>query len=358
MNTLQTPSNFYQRLTAFVRERLTLHDGDRDVFALYLLATYLVRLFPAFPILAIEGLFGTGKSTALTLTFALTHRPIILGALVTRASLYRLLGTWRTAIVDEFSAWPQSLKHFISLLLRDRWRYSASVSTAEGRHRFHGPSIIALDHPEENAALHSRMVTLRMPDNGIRPSLPTDPSVWRSEGTAIRREMADFVKANQDRIHHIFLNNELLPGAPGRVLEVWQPLAAIAAVLEDSGYAVGLITIIRSRVEEDIRQFQLRRNEIEEYIPLCWLIEFMQSAVPLEPHYYRDTDIVSFLKGKSDRFASLTPSVLGRKLRAQGLLRDSKRPRVPDGVDPASPREGWPQVTAYRFEERRLGVQS
>ena len=157
--------SLFQELLVFIKERLRLSEDDAVMIALWIMATYVVRVFETFPILVPVGGFGSGKTTVLRVVEAVSCRPFLLGEYFSPASVYWNLTRWKTAILDEFSALEGRQKNVASTLLRGRWHWAAKTTHARRVFKYHGPTTVALDDLNQKTALISRLLLIRMEDS-------------------------------------------------------------------------------------------------------------------------------------------------------------------------------------------------
>ncbi|MDA2919921.1 hypothetical protein MYX76_10580 [Desulfobacterota bacterium AH_259_B03_O07] len=208
----------FHLLMRYLRKYIfTTNEAELALLATYAIATYLYDLFPAFPILHIQGDFETGKGRRLELLSILCN---VASILVTPSvsSLFRTIDeTEGTILLDEAD---ESLKDKLILnILLAGYKRGAYVtrSVRDSAHpkdfrpekfAVYCPKVIVTRNGIDNDALHSRCITIitspKPKDSEVPDILPAEAF---SEGKDLKERIVGSVRQFK-RKNHMEVNND------------------------------------------------------------------------------------------------------------------------------------------------------
>jgi hypothetical protein len=245
---VNAPVDKLVRAAALMQRALTESTGLKDLqqklVIYWTLATYSLPNAKTFPLLALVGKMGTGKSQALSIIGNFARRPVTLSlrAMTTPTIRDRFAEAYLgTAIVEEADcAWRDPDTTF-ERLLSDRYqRASAEAShkvksgdkswSTVTKHYF-GATALHRRISFKDAALDGRTVCARTrPDHSreYREFIVEDP--WNAEGKEILRELTFQPLAI-----------ERPPSVAARVFDTYQPLLSAAELCADHDFAEQLL---------------------------------------------------------------------------------------------------------------------
>lgn len=229
--------------------------GSIAMLCCWVLLTYTHPAFDAVPYLAVGGPAGSGKSRVFELLAQLCFRPLATSNL-SNAALFRHLDAFGgVALLDEAerlreSRSPDVAELLSSLLAGYRRGGCATRCEAVGdgfelRHfNVFGPKAVACINSLP-PALASRCITVpmfRSPPGSPKPRLRVeqDAELWRTLRDALH---AVAMEAGPELLD-LPRRQDVCPPMSGRHFELWQPLLAIAAWLEDGG-AKGMLGLLQ-----------------------------------------------------------------------------------------------------------------
>jgi hypothetical protein len=254
-------SRIRDALDFFLEFPPTTREDDLNLLALWIILTYGYPCWTAIPYLWVSGALGSGKSRLFEVLARLVFRPTV-SANTTAPALFRALnelgGIMLLDEVERLRDRTPDVAELMSVLLSGYkknspvWRLQ-KVGDEQKRVRFDvfGPKAIAGigTIPE---ALASRCIPLVM--------FRADKQSPKTR----RRIDADHARwsALQDDLHQLALEHgrtwltlpgrtEVCPAMGGRDYELWQPMLALAAWLEETG-AVGLLARMQDHAQRII----------------------------------------------------------------------------------------------------------
>lgn len=230
--------------------------GTAVMLTCWSMLTYIFPVFDGVPYLAVGGPMGSGKSRVFELLAQVVLRPLSTSNVSNPALFRSLHGFGGVALLDEAerlreSRSPEVQELLSSLLAGYRRGGCATRCEAAGDGQFvmkyfsvFGPKALACIN-ELPPTLASRCLSVHMfrsPPGSKKPRL-------RVEADAERWQML------RDALHILAMEHgsewldlpgrqDVVPEMSGRNFELWQPLLAIAAWLEDQG-ARGLLDLLR-----------------------------------------------------------------------------------------------------------------
>ena len=173
----------------------------------FVMASHIYTQFQSFPYLQFTGPTGSGKTTSVEMMYGTCYNPIVFQA-ITPAVLFRMAHEGHTLIIDEQNVRPTGTTLDV---LRSGFGRSGKVIRCGSERsgwkpeRFNSfcPKILAGQHPLDDAALQSRMITENMAlvpqrDNRWPPELP--PS-FAKEVPELRDRLTAWAKASAEIDH-------------------------------------------------------------------------------------------------------------------------------------------------------------
>lgn len=280
-------------LEGFSRYLHVPSEDDRGIFILltcWSILTYVHPVFDAVPYIAIGGPAESGKTKVLDLLQQLVFRPIPTSN-CTNSALFRLLDAFGgTAILDEAERFQNvnspDIGELMSSLLAGYRRGKCITKTESLGDGSFAPRHYCVSGPKAIACINSLPVTLAsrcVPIPMFR--CPKDSPKYRLR---IAEDNAEWGLL-RDALHAMAMENgpdwlalparqDVCPDIGGRNYELWQPLLAIAAWLEERG-AINLLGTLREFALRSIDDSRDVTTPPEDEILLQALASLLASGV-------------------------------------------------------------------------------
>jgi hypothetical protein len=215
-----------------------LKERDRKLATYYALSTHALPQLQTFPILAVVGKMGTGKSQTLKImkrfayrAHSFSLRSMTLPAI--RDELAKCDGG--TVIIEEADqAWRDSDMAF-ERMLSDRYQRDSAVAAfkqkagdnwATVNKRYFGATVLHRRIPFSDAALDGRSISLRfMADHSRQYEQYSDESPWNVEGSELVRELT-FMPPSVEQP----------PAVAARIFDSYRILLGVAQLCRDEGF--------------------------------------------------------------------------------------------------------------------------
>lgn len=258
------PGDVFKRLTErfayFVELPHETRIGAVATLALWSLLTYCYPAWSAIPYLAIGGPLGSGKSTLFGVLARLVFRPLASSNMTAPTlfrSLHELGGSLLLDEAERLREQTPDAAELRSILLSGYKRGSPAMRLEKDGERFvrvefdvFGPKCFAAiaSPPEALASRAIRIAMLRAAPDSPKPRrrIDANPAIWsdlRDDLHALALEHGRTWLDLADRA-------DVVPAAlAGRDFELWQPLLALAAWLEERG-AQGLLKLMQDYAAE------------------------------------------------------------------------------------------------------------
>jgi hypothetical protein len=299
--------------------------GHLATLSLWVILTYAYPAWLAVPYLSIGGPLGSGKSRVFDVLNKLVLRPLG-SSNMTAACLFRTLhAQGGTLLLDEAER------------LRDRSTESSEMLSillggykAGGKaHRLekqgdsfrlvafdvYGPKAIA-GISELPPALTSRCIRITMFKAGKSSPKPArrvdqDPERWKQ----LADDLHSFALAGGQQFIKAAQNIILCEGLSGRDMEVWQPILALAQMVQDAG-ACGLVELVKQHARDAVAKVKIETiPETDEIL--------MRSLIKLLDYNLHGVTANQVLEKANDEdpasFHRYTPRGVGAVLRRYGL---------------------------------------
>lgn len=245
-----------ERIAYFVEFPPDTAAGTTATLALWVMMTYAYFAWPAIPYLSIGGPLGSGKSTLFRILERVAFRPIA-SSNMTAACLFRTLhdlgGTLFLDEAERLRDGTPDAAELRSILLSGYKPGSPAMRLEKVGDGFRqvafdvfGPKAIAsiANPPESLASRGIRITMFRAAADSPKPRrrLDAEPHRWQ----AIRDDLHALALAHGPTWIELAGRSDVLPKAlANRDGELWQPLLALAAFIEDAG-ARGLLALMQA----------------------------------------------------------------------------------------------------------------
>lgn len=226
------------------------HDQDFALAAAFVVATFVHRVFDAFPILLVNGLRGTGKSELGQALSSISCNGVVAGR-ISPAGLVRLLAESRgTVVLDDLEAISSNRTAGTDLaqVLKIGYKASTARRVTPGRDGrieildFYAPKIVT-NISGADPVLLSRMIAVRtaaMPAEARLPDSLLDVA-------DVRDELHTWAMCQAAAVAEVY--RPLRSVAVSRRDEIAAPLRAVAALSDDDAFAARLELALAAEVE-------------------------------------------------------------------------------------------------------------
>jgi len=276
------------RAAAFMEKTLAeatgLKDSSRKIITYWTLATHSLPHLGAFPLIALLGKMGTGKSQTLGIIENFAHRPVRLSlrGMTAPAIRDKLVEAHNgTAIIEEADfAWRDGDSTFEHMLSDRYHRESATAShkVKTGKdswysvhEQYFGATALHRRIAFKDAALDGRTVRVRFHADHTRKYREFDPQdSWNAEGRELVNGL-DFGPVDIERPH----------GIAGRIFSTYKPLLSAAKACGDHDFVEQLC---RRLLQEETLELKEAQASEPDGLILQAIVESVFS-VNLEPHF-------------------------------------------------------------------------
>jgi hypothetical protein len=327
--------------------------GTTAAVALWVLLTYGYPAFDAIPYLHVGGALASGKSRLFEILARLVFRPMTSSSLTGPALFRTLHDRGGTLLFDEAERLRQptpETAEIMSMLLAGYKRGGQATRLESVNDTFrsvsfdvYGPKALA-GIAGLPAALASRCIPIRMfraaPDSPKpRRRIDADPETWRQ----LRDGLYALALSNGLAWLTMGGRADVCPAMPGRDFELWQPLLALAAWIEEAG-ATGLLTLMQKHALANIEGAQEDQTPDVDETLLRLLVEDLRAgntptpgeiltkAQTAEPQTFRNWSargVAEHLK----RYGLTTHKTGGRKVFGQEGIDRLRRVQACYGID-------------------------
>ena len=299
-------------------------EGTSDVLALWVMGTYLYPLFEAFPYVALMGPKGSGKTKTLDVIAKLAFNARVSSSM-SPASLFRVVQATRGMLgIDEAERLGNSkdpIAADLRLLLNAGYKRGSPAIRCEGddhqvvEFEVYGPKMIASIRGLEDV-LESRCILINMLRTaGHKGNLVV--SEYSEDWARARHGLYCFALQHFEDVRDRYLAGAGADGLNNRQAELWRPILAIAAYLDDCG-ANGLLALIQDYAKR-------KATEAEEINLDDWRLALLlalhklavlENSTEVTPKEVRDT-MADFL----DESDGISAQWVGYRLREFGFQR-------------------------------------
>ena len=300
--------------------------GIKATILLWVILTYVYHAWPAVPYLFIGGPLGSGKSRLFEVLARLVFRPLVSSNL-TAAALFRTLhAAGGCLLLDEaerLKSRDPDVSELLSMLLAGYKRGGAALRLEPVGDSFrpicfdvYGPKALACI-----AGLPPALASRAIPITMFRAAPDSEAPKRRLDGNP-----ADWQKLRDD-LHALALEHgptwlklanraDVVPrGLSGRDYELWQPLLAIAAFVEETGLA-GLLQLVQTYALEMAELVKDDAQSDHDEI----LLRLLADAVRCGERPTPGEMLARAKEGESgDMFAKWSPRAVAEHLKRYGL---------------------------------------
>jgi len=232
--------------------------GHLATLSLWVMLTYVYPAWPAIPYLSIGGPLGSGKSRVFDVVSKLVYRPLLTSNM-TAPCLFRTLDAQGgTLLLDEAERLRERSSEAgeIRSILLAGYKAEGKTHRMEKRgdsfqsvaFNVYGPKAIA-GISELPPALASRCICLTMfkaSASSPKPARRIDenPDRWKT----LTDDLHSFALVAGTHIVSLAQKPVLCSGLSGREMEVWQPILALAKLVQEAG-ALGLVDLVQNHAK-------------------------------------------------------------------------------------------------------------
>ena len=327
--------------------------GTTATLALWTLLTYGYPAFDAVPYLHVGGALASGKSRLFEILVRLVFRPLTSSSLTGPALFRTLHDRGGTLLLDEAERLRQptpETAEIMSMLLAGYKRGGQATRLEPVNDTFrsvsfdvYGPKSLA-GVAGLPAALASRCISIRMfraaPDSPKpRRRIDADPDTWRQ----LRDDLYALALSNGPAWLTMTSRADVCPSMSGRNSELWQPLLALAAWIEEAG-ATGLLTLMQKHALANIEGAQEDQTPDVDEALLKLLAEdsragntptpgeILTKAQTAEPQTFRNWSARGVAE-HLERYGLTTHKTGGRKVIGQEGIDRLRRVQACYGID-------------------------
>jgi len=304
-------------------------EGTSDVLALWDVGTYFYPLFEAFPYIGLMGPKGSGKTKTLGINARLAFNARV-SSNMSAASLFRVIQATRGMLgIDEaerLSNPKDPVAADLRLLLNAGYKQGSPAIRCEGDdHRVvefevYGPKIIASIRGLEDV-LEARCILVNM----LRTAGPKGNLVVSECGEdwgGVRHGLYCFALQHFAGVRDRYLDGAGADDLSNRQAELWRPLLAIAAYLDDCG-ADGLLALVQEYARCKAAQAEI--SNLDDWRTAVVLALYKLATIgktQVMPKEVRGA-MIDFMD--VDDHARVTSQWVGYRLREFGFQRERTR---------------------------------
>jgi hypothetical protein len=196
----ESAGNLLQALDAFLSNCLDLDERYRFLLACFALSTWLIDRLPVTPIVALVGLPGSGRSTALQALSLICRRSFVTSD-ISSAAFYRVCDQLTaTVCIDDNSAGKQ--REAFLHLLRSSTSQQSVIFRGAHSYRCYGAKVVVWAEMPNEEALTTRCLLIPMQETLRRELRRTTDATVRREAEALQGKLLRF---RLDRYHRLKL---------------------------------------------------------------------------------------------------------------------------------------------------------
>ena len=322
------PVETFTRCVHYIEKHIDFPDKSYGrIVALWLMGTYIHRLFEAFPYLAITGPRGSGKTRLLEVLGGLAFNPLFT-ANISPAAMFRVIEAMcPTLLLDEAEGLSESGSSFdLRLIIQSGYRPGPTAIRASGdgytiqTWNLYCPKAIANIHGLESTLADRAIPVVMWKTRGIQGRLRLDRKA--PDWGEIRAQLYSFALTNHERVAAMYASSadESLFRQAGRIGELWNPLLAIAAFLEENG-ATDLVLTVQEAQEQHSQDVAGSASDPWEVALAVALLDLVPSgSALLTPTQIADQMIKRLGSGEAEP----TANNVGRLMRRLKLGHDRR----------------------------------
>ena len=321
-----------------IREVFTAHiefgeETYHDIASLYVIGSYLFRIWNAYPYIHLNGTRATGKSQTLSIMVALGLNARTASQITASALLRSAAGNPGLICVDEAEQLSGEKGEAVRLLLNGGYKATgtAQLSVAQGDNwvatefPVYGPKVLASINPLE-PTIQSRCIVI-----STHPAIRTIPNFRadRPEWGVMRGRLYAFAMQNASRIADLSEEWEgekhdlRAPKLISRQWEIGLPLVVLADYIGGDELADRVIRFLEHYYEEQAKHL----DEIDRARTVLRALPHVirtKTPVDADHHYFlKDIHEVALSQVEEDAREKITTRTISRQLIALGF-RDRK----------------------------------
>jgi hypothetical protein len=360
------PVLLYRRVREAFSSRVEFTREDvADVIALYVLATYVYRLFDTMPYLVLVGSSGAGKSKVLKLVGSLAFNAVEATALTGAALYLEAQGHGATLLLDDAEDLGDEEAKAIKAMLNVGYKRTGATVRGDWdrqtsrRFSVYSPKIITTIRGV-NPTTGSRCIVIPMqpgldaaimdrsedPESPLWVALRDELYVWAlSEWSPIRDSYQGTTRAGVG-----------LDALRGRAWELWRPLIALARYLEAEAVE-GLVDRVKAFALTSYEDSKSEQADTREGVVLTFLLARSEDTATFTPKQLsRDLESELSEEISAGSLGWLFKRLGLDKYKARATESGGRRYEIPiaalreaairRGVDPAPLKEGSPSRKA------------
>lgn len=343
-----TPRNTFDLIKSLINDHIYFEDSEMETLvSLWIMATYVFSLFPAFPYLHIQSDKGSGKTTLLELIVQCSFNGI-LASRITPANLIQTVNdTQSTLCFDEFEKGSGSQGDAQAELLNAGYKRGGNYRRMRGDNtdpmNLYSPKAYASISSIKTESLASRTLRISMTRKPTHKRLLG----WDTQDPRVSKRVNEIMNGGYalGLFHHYKIEYLLarltrqiqLPSGisvDGRERELIAPLVIMAQLIDldnqpdipsiESELYVALEQILFPDREEELQRIKILSNQLKEWdntrenvIHLfkdetCWISNKMWANTGLITHFDgKKNDMLDWLKGLSDRMLTKAVHIPG-----------------------------------------------
>ncbi|MEZ6119149.1 MAG: hypothetical protein R3C28_21620 [Pirellulaceae bacterium] len=298
--------------------------GTVSTIAIWILLTYFYHAWPAVPYLYFGGPKGSGKSRVFEILERLAFRSYSTSN-ISAASVFRTLDSrGGTLIYDEAERLKDrsSDQHeLLSMLLAGYKRGGSATRMEKVGDKFktvqfdvYGPKAIACIQglPPALGSRAIRIIMFRTGKDSQKPrrKIDADPTCWQE----LRDQLYVLALERGVEVLRYVDRDDVCPPMSGRDYELWQPLLALAAWIEESGMS-DLLPMMQDHAKLVIHDSQDETTDDQDETLLRILAECIQLGKKPQPK-----DILEQAKLHDPGFSSWSPKAVATHLRRYEVI--------------------------------------
>ncbi|SHG20999.1 hypothetical protein SAMN05443144_12171 [Fodinibius roseus] len=247
-----TPRRTFESLRDFILDYFYFeHDQMASLIALWIMGTYVYRLFPAYGYLHFNGRYDTGKSSLLKLISMCGFNGLFQSQATKAATVNRIDRLGGTICFDEYEKASSGTGDEFVQMINSGYKKSGRISKMVGNkevslHSYSPKAFGGIDDITADA-LKSRMITINtvpMPPTAIKKEWSDIQKGLEERGRQIRRGGYALGLFHHETIHRYYRRlPRIISLANGHTLtsrqrELMRPLIAIARLVDTGGKAI------------------------------------------------------------------------------------------------------------------------
>jgi hypothetical protein len=305
------PSILYDKINSYIRRYIFLKDPKEYTFlTLWIMGTYIYRLFRYFPYVHLNAEKGSGKSTLMA-----TLQPIAFNGKIiietTGPALFREVhNNGSTLFIDEAEIFGGKSNRTSSIrsILNAGFSKMGNVTRANINYFIYSPKMFASINPLDDV-LGSRSVTIKL--TRPLPNEKVDKYIENTSTLRLQNEIRDglyifgldFAKEIYERYCQDLMSDSLFQHLSGRAYDLWVPIMLIAEVVEyHSIFTKAALKDVLDLSKQSIQAKKEEGHADSDLMNMLTIYDEMQSSLKPQKtenddYYYLTDDVYDFARG-------------------------------------------------------------